>query len=427
MTQARAPAPTVAFVDDYCAQYRDLFGDVREFEQFTLLHVGLLAETKRKSLPRIAKTVQADAQALHHFLTKGHWSTKALRARRLELLRQALGETPFILCIDETGDRKKGHTTDYVAHQYIGNVHTLANGLVSVNAYGVLNGVTFPLAFSLYKPKSRLKPGDVYHSKPQLAVALVQQLAAMGFHFSVVLADSMYGESYDFTHAVSQLGVPYVVAIRSNHGVWTAKGERQRQTRWRAFDRVFSDGTTERRYRQELIFGRRMQVRFFCITTDPVHLPPETTWLLMTTLGDHAEQTVGDLFGSRTWIEYGFRQSKDELGWADYRVTDASSIERWWELVMSAYLLVSLQSPVFAGLGSTQASPPPTVPLQAHPAWNAETGWKHLLNNLRLLLQPLVCASLLLPWLQLVPLPHLRAGLHDLCALMNTVHLAFLK
>ena len=134
--------------------------------------------------------------------------------------------------------------------------------------------MTFPLAFSLYKPKSRLKQGDVYQSKPQLAVELIRPLATLGFRFSVVLADSMYGESYDFTHAVSQLGVPYVVAIRSNHAVWTAKGERQRQTRWRAFDRTFSDGTTERRYRQELIFGRRMRVRFFCITTDPVHLPP---------------------------------------------------------------------------------------------------------------------------------------------------------
>jgi hypothetical protein len=226
---------------------------------------------------------------------------------------------------------------------------------------------------------------------------------------------------------VSQLGVPYVVAIRSNHGVWTAKGERQRQTRWRAFDRTFRDGTTERRYRQELIFGRRMRVRFFCITTDPVHLPPETIWLLMTTLPERAEQTVGDLFGSRTWIEYGFRQSKDELGWADYRVTDAASLERWWELVMSAYLLVSLQSPVFTALGSTRPAPPSLLPLEAHPAWNVETGWKHLLNNLRLLLQPLVCASLLLPWLHLVPLPHLRAGLHDLCALMNTAHLAYLK
>jgi SRSO17 transposase len=204
------------------------------------------------------------------------------RADGAALRRQALGETPFIRCLDETGDRKKGHTTDYVAHQSIGNVHTLANGIVSVNAYGVLNGVTFPLTFSLYKPNSRLKPGDSYQSKPQLAVALIRELAAMGFRFSVVLADSMYGESSDFTGAVSQLGVPYVVAIRSNHGVWTAKGERQRQTRWRAFDRTFSDGSSERRYLQELIFGRlfgrlfgrRMRVRFFCITTDPVVSPP---------------------------------------------------------------------------------------------------------------------------------------------------------
>ena len=52
-----------------------------------------------------------------------------MRQRRLELLRQALGQTPFILCLDETGDRKKGHTTDYVATQYIGNFHTLANGI----------------------------------------------------------------------------------------------------------------------------------------------------------------------------------------------------------------------------------------------------------------------------------------------------------
>jgi SRSO17 transposase len=172
---------------------------------------------------------------------------EALRQRRLELLQQAVGPPPFILSIDETGDRKKGHTTDYVAHQYIGNLQTLANGIVSVNASGVLDGVTFPLAFSLYKPKSRLQEGDVYQSKPQLAVELVQQLAAWGFRCSVVLADSRYGESSDFTTAVSRLGVPYVVAIRSNHGGWTAKGERQRQTRWRAFDRTFSDGTTERR------------------------------------------------------------------------------------------------------------------------------------------------------------------------------------
>lgn len=39
-----------------------------------------------------------------------------------------------------------------------------------------------------------------------------------------------------------------------------------------------------------------------------------------------------------------FRQSKSELGWADYRVTDYAAIQRWWELVMAAYLMVSLHN-----------------------------------------------------------------------------------
>ena len=96
-----------------------------------------------------------------------------------------------MLCIDETGDRKKGNTTDYVAHQYVGNLGKLANGLVSVNAYGLLDHLTFPLLFNVYKPRTRLKPGDTYKTKPQLAVELIQEVQQWGFHFEVVLADSL--------------------------------------------------------------------------------------------------------------------------------------------------------------------------------------------------------------------------------------------
>jgi SRSO17 transposase len=96
--------------------------------------VGLLAETRRKSLPRLGKTVHTDPQALHHVLATAAWSVEAVRQRRLELLRRALAQTPVILCSDETGDRKKGHTTDDVASQSIGNLQTLANGIVSVKA-----------------------------------------------------------------------------------------------------------------------------------------------------------------------------------------------------------------------------------------------------------------------------------------------------
>src|SRR5260221_9776688 len=112
MTRMRPATPTVAFIDQYCAQYRALFQNVRPCDQFTALHLGLLAETRRKSLPRLGQTVHVDPQALHHFLAQADGSVEALRRQRLALLRQALGTTPFILGWDETGDRKKGDITD---------------------------------------------------------------------------------------------------------------------------------------------------------------------------------------------------------------------------------------------------------------------------------------------------------------------------
>jgi SRSO17 transposase len=34
--------------------------------------------------------------------------------------------------VDETGDKKKGHSTDYVKRQYIGNLGKIENGIVVV-------------------------------------------------------------------------------------------------------------------------------------------------------------------------------------------------------------------------------------------------------------------------------------------------------
>jgi len=231
MTRTRPATPTVACIDQYCAHYRSLVKNVRHCEHLTAVHLGLLAETRHKSLPQLGKTVPVDPQALHHVLAKADWSVEAFRAQRLERLHQALGETPFRLCSDATGDRKQGHTTDSVAHQYIGNLHTLANGVVAVKADGLRGTTTFPLLFRVCKPQTRRKPGDVYTTTPQLAVESIAELLARGFHCTVVVADCRYGERPDFIRALHRLQLQYVVAIRANHAVWLVPGQRVRQTR----------------------------------------------------------------------------------------------------------------------------------------------------------------------------------------------------
>lgn len=60
MSEARPAQPTIRFVDEYCRLFEGLFPEVRTYEAFKLLHLGMISEIKRKSLPAIAKAVGLD-------------------------------------------------------------------------------------------------------------------------------------------------------------------------------------------------------------------------------------------------------------------------------------------------------------------------------------------------------------------------------
>lgn len=427
MVAPRSAKPTVQFIDEYCQWYQVLFPEVRSFEAFKQLHLGLISEAKRKSLPAIATVAGLDnAQSLHHFLTESPWQVSAFRQQRLRRILQIIGEREIALVIDDTGERKKGQHTDYVKRQYIGNLGKIENGIVTVTAYGVLDNITLPLLFEVYKPKERLKSGDVYRSKPEIAAQMIRDLQSLGFRFKLVLADSLYGESgSNFIDVLYQLKLDFAVAIRTNHAVWLPREQTVRCNRWRQYERVFSDGKTQTRYIREIIYGKRRAQQYWQLTTDPKTLPKNATWDVMTHIENLKYDQVGDLYGLRNWVEYGLKQSKNELGWADFRLTNYSQIERWWEMVMSAYLLVSIHT---SALHQPQGQPSIQhdaqvqaimLKLAQHPGWNQANGWKQVLNNLRLVIQPSVILNLLEPWLNLFPIPRLSAGLECLVALTN--------
>ena len=88
-----------------------------------------------------------------------------MNEKRFPKILKQLKEKAITIVIDETGDRKKGKKTDYVARQYLGSVGKVDNGIVSVNAYGIYENITFPLSFQVFKPKGTLKPSDKYKTK----------------------------------------------------------------------------------------------------------------------------------------------------------------------------------------------------------------------------------------------------------------------
>ena len=84
MVEARQAASTVRFLDTYCELYKNLFVEVRAYEYFKYIHLGLISDIKRKSLPEIAKVVGLEnAQGLHHFVKLVTLVSQRIRVKKV--------------------------------------------------------------------------------------------------------------------------------------------------------------------------------------------------------------------------------------------------------------------------------------------------------------------------------------------------------
>lgn len=81
---------------------------------------------------------------------------------------------------------------------------------------------------------------------------------------------------------------------------------------------------------------------------------------------------------------------------------------------MSAFLMVSLFADVF-----NDTCPVAHQQFTQHPWWENQGGWKNLLNNLRLIIQPLMSWNLLKRWLEVFPISALRKGFKQLTSRME--------
>ena len=122
---------------------------------------------------------------------------------------------------------------------------------------------------------------------------------------------------------------------------------------WRPVTRTFRDGHAETWWAAAATLGwwgpdgvRRLVVA----TADPATLPDKATWHLVTNLprpGDPRESDsphpaadlaeIVRLYAIRNWIEQGYKQVKDELGWADFQVRSDVAIRRHQALVNCAF------------------------------------------------------------------------------------------
>lgn len=225
---ASQPLPALAdFLQPYQVQFRRRESQAAMERYLT----GLLTDHPHKNCDTLSAIIPGtNQQQLQGLLTMMQWDAQALNQQRVEQMLELPTEGDAVLIFDDTGFLKQGRSSVGVARQYSGTVGKVANCQVTVNCHYAERTIAFPFATRLYLPEEwcadaarRTKahiPDDVqFQTKPQIALALLDQLREWGVPHACVTADADYGDNPNFLDGLEQRGERYVVAIRADFRV----------------------------------------------------------------------------------------------------------------------------------------------------------------------------------------------------------------
>ena len=193
---------------------------------------GLLMDGERKSIEPMAKRLPGgDVQALQQFVNQSPWPSREVRAslaRKVE--REFVPEAYWL--IDEVSFPKQGKHSVGVTRQYCGALGKTANCQVAVSLDLGTEESSTPLNWALYLPKQwtddpiRRKRAGIpeeitFKTKTVLALNLIDEVKAWGLQDRLVLADSAYGDAYDFRQGLRTRELDYVVQVSGELTAWT--------------------------------------------------------------------------------------------------------------------------------------------------------------------------------------------------------------
>jgi len=205
---------------------------------------GLLGDTQRKTVERMALEMGENVRDMQHFVGQSPWQKEPAVVIHQGLTAKTLGEAEGVMLIDESGVVKQGQDSVGVGSQYCGSVGKVANSQVGVHlGYVSRKGYTL-LDSRLFMPhewfdeahaerrKACGVPEDLtYQTKPEIGLELLQaavkrneQLEAP-LQFRWVAADELYGDSPAFRDGVAALGKWYFTEIKTTTQVWLKRPE----------------------------------------------------------------------------------------------------------------------------------------------------------------------------------------------------------
>lgn len=387
-------------LDSYVKQFEGAFRRREQWEWSGVYLQGLLGETQRKTVERMALELGQNVRDMQHFVGQSRWQTEPGKVVHQGLVAQNLGEADGVMLIDESGNVKQGKDSVGVAAQYCGSVGKVANsqvgvhlGYVSRQGYTLLDSQLFMPA-DWFEETYRVRrqacgvPSDLsYRTKPEIGLELVRAALKRNEQleepllFQWVAADALYGDSPTFRDGVTALNKWYFTEIKATSLVWLNrpevylppwKGRGRRPTRLRLSEpspkpravaaiaaqipaRAWSRATIKEGSKGPLV----CEFAFLQVVECRAGLPGPELWLVIrrnldnpTELKFYFSNAPADtpllelvrLSGLRWPIEIIFEESKGELGFDHY---ETRSWLGWhhhmWLVSLAHHFLVHLR------------------------------------------------------------------------------------
>ena len=231
-------------LEEYGALFRSAFRRREQWEKGQTYLSGLLGDTQRKNIERMALEMGENVRNLQHYIGQSSWQKESVVKIHQGLVAEALGEADGVGLIDESGVVKQGDDSVGVASQYCGSVGKVANsqvgvhlGYVSRKGYTLLDSQLFMPA-EWFDDEHALQcmacgvPEDLaFQTKPEIGLKLLQDAIARNkgqaqpLLFRWLAADALYGDSPAFRDGVAELDLWYFTEIKTTIQVWLERPE----------------------------------------------------------------------------------------------------------------------------------------------------------------------------------------------------------
>lgn len=222
------PLPEVA---DYLSTYNRYFVRTEGRENLERYSTGLLSDIPRKNGVTIEDSVPGtNNQRLQSLLTGIQWDDKGVNQEHVEQMRDNVSLGDGVLIHDDTGIPKQGDHSVGVARQHCSELGKVANCQVVVTCHYADPAASWPVNARLYLPRGwtddpqRMReagvPEDIeFQTKPEIALALLDEANRIGVPHKAVVADSSYGGNDTYLSGLEQRKEHYVNSVPCDFSV----------------------------------------------------------------------------------------------------------------------------------------------------------------------------------------------------------------